>query len=150
MDGPSRGQRIVIKAWRFKSLFINATLVLGSSLLTYFVVEAAIFRLLLPIIPIEARAQLSEIADVLTQNSKSDFLPRNYLALLGDSYAEGLGDWLWQTRGNRAAPFHSANVIHDLTGRDVVSFGRGAAPHPSPTNIPAPPPPPHPPSSLFP
>ena len=44
-----------------------------------------------------------------------------------NSYAEGLGDWLWQTEGNRAKPFHSANVIHDLTGRDVVSFGKGGA-----------------------
>src|SRR4029077_5840694 len=65
--------------------------------------------------------------DVLTQATKSAYLPKDYVAILGDSYAEGLGDWLTQNGGKRNGPFHSAYVIRQLTGRDVVSFGvRGA------------------------
>jgi hypothetical protein len=112
---------------RLKTYLANTALVAVSVLLTYFVMEFAFFRVLLPGMPLQLRPHLPDVADVLVQNSKSEFLPHDYIALLGDSYAEGIGDWLWQTGGNRAKPFHSANVIHDLTGRDVVSFGKGGA-----------------------
>jgi hypothetical protein len=112
---------------QLKSWLANSALVLASVLLTYFVLEFAFFRVLLPDMPLQLRPHLPDIADVLSQNSKSAYLPHDYIALLGDSYAEGLGDWLWQTGGNRAKPYHSGNVIHDLTGRDVVTFGKGGA-----------------------
>jgi hypothetical protein len=112
---------------RSKSYLANLALVVGSGLLTYFVLEFAFFRVLLPNMPLQLRPHLPDIADVLAQNSKSGFLPHEYVALLGDSYAEGIGDWLWQTGGNRAKPYHSGNVIHELTGRDVVTFGKGGA-----------------------
>ena len=112
---------------RLKTHLANTALVLVSVLLTYFLVEFIFFRVLLPNMPLQLRPHLPDVADVLVQNSKSGFVPHDYIALLGNSYAEGMGDWLWQTEGNRAKPFHSANVIHDLTGRDVVSFGKGGA-----------------------
>ena len=113
-------------AW-LKSFLMNSTLIVVSLLCAYFVLEFAFFRLYLPTMPLQLRSQLPVASDILTQNSKAAFVPRDYVALLGDSYAEGVGDWLWQTNGNRAKPFHSANIIHDLTGRDVVSFGKGGA-----------------------
>jgi hypothetical protein len=61
------------------------------------------------------------------QSSKSEFVPHNYIALLGDSIAEGVGDWLLEANGDRTKPFHSADVIRRITGRDVVSFGRVGA-----------------------
>jgi hypothetical protein len=112
---------------RLKRHLANTALVLVSVLLTYLLVEFVFFRVLLPNMPLQLRPHLPDVADVLVQNSKSGLVPHDYIALLGDSYAEGIGDWLWQTEGNRAKPFHSANVIHDLTGRDVVSFGKGGA-----------------------
>ena len=112
---------------RLKTHLANTALILVSALVTYFVVEFIFFRVLLPNMPLQLRPHLPDVADVLVQNSKSGFVPHDYIALLGDSYAEGIGDWLWQTEGNRAKPFHSANVIHDLTSRDVVSFGKGGA-----------------------
>jgi hypothetical protein len=112
---------------RLKTHLANTALIIFSVLLTYFVAELAFFRVLLPNMPLQLRPHLPDVADVLVQNSKSGFIPHDYVALLGDSYAEGVGDWLWQTQGNYALPFHSANVIHDLTGRDVVSFGKGGA-----------------------
>src|SRR5262249_312548 len=48
-------------------------------------------------------------------------------ALLVDSYAEGLGNWLLQVGGDRTKPHHSADVIRQASGRDVVSFGKGGA-----------------------
>jgi hypothetical protein len=41
--------------------------------------------------------------------------------------AEGLGDALLAAGENEARAFHAAHVVRELTGRDVVSFGRGGS-----------------------
>ena len=104
--------------------FANGLLLVASMLVGYYAIELAFFRLLLPRISLNIVSHLPDTAGVLVQNSRSNKLPHDYVALFGDSYAEGVGDWLLQAHGNRAKPFHSAHVIHEATGRDVVSFGR--------------------------
>src|SRR3954452_14148891 len=101
-------------------LLLSASVLFG-----YVMIEYAVFRVMLPVAPLDIHASLPAVADVLTQTSKSDYFPRDYIALLGDSYAEGYGDWLQQAQGKRNGPFHSAHIIHQQTGRDVVSFGIG-------------------------
>jgi hypothetical protein len=105
----------------------NMLLLSASVLFGYVMIEYAVFRVMLPVAPLDIHASLPAVADVLTQTSKSDYFPRDYIALLGDSYAEGYGDWLQQAQGKRNGPFHSAHIIHQQTGRDVVSFGIGGA-----------------------
>jgi hypothetical protein len=102
----------------------NAALSVVSFLLTYLVCELLFFRLLLPSMSYNIRPHLPDRADFFMQNSKSRYVPHDYIALLGDSYAAGVGDWLLAGGGIADKPYHSANVIHDLTGRDVASFGR--------------------------
>jgi hypothetical protein len=92
--------------------------------LGYAILEFAFFRLLLPQLSVELMPFLPGSASVLVQDSKSGFQPRNYVALLGDSYALGVGDWLLEARSKGTKPFHSAHIIQAATGRDVVSFGR--------------------------
>jgi hypothetical protein len=105
----------------------NTLLVVASVLFGYVTLEYAVFRVMLPVAPLDIHSSLPAVADVLTQTSKSHYLPEDYIALLGDSYAEGYGDWLQQAKGKRNGPFHSAHIIHQQTGRDVVSFGIGGA-----------------------
>jgi hypothetical protein len=112
---------------RFNQFLINTALVVASVLLTYVLLEFAVFKLFLPLMPLKVRPALPDRAEVLAQNSKLNYLPHDYIALLGDSYAEGRGDWLLQGGGDRNKPFHSADVIRAATGRDVVSFARGGA-----------------------
>jgi hypothetical protein len=112
---------------RAKAIFTNALLAIASTLLCYIALEYAVFRVALPYLPVDVRPHLPDMVDVLAQNSRAGYLPRDYIALLGDSYAEGLGDWLLQVGGDRTKPFHSADVIRQATGRDVVSFGKGGA-----------------------
>lgn len=105
----------------------NTLLVVVSVLSGYVMIEYALYRVMLPVTPLDIHSSLPAVADVLTQTSKTHYLPKDYIALLGDSYAEGYGDWLLQAQGKRNGPFHSAHVIQQQTGRDVVSFGIGGA-----------------------
>jgi len=73
------------------------------------------------------RPHFPELAEVLAQRTKAEGVPKDYIALLGDSYAEGQGDGLLDAHGDRAKALHSAHVLQRLTGRDVVSLGIGGA-----------------------
>jgi hypothetical protein len=112
---------------RVRAAMVNALLAIASTLLCYVAMEYAVFRVALPYLPVDVRPHLPDMVDILAQNSKAGYLPHDYVALLGDSYAEGLGDWLLQVGGDRTKPFHSAYVIRQATGRDVVSFGKGGS-----------------------
>jgi hypothetical protein len=106
---------------------LNAMLAATSIACAYLICELLFFRFYLPYASLYIRTHLPGTAGVLVQNSKSEFVPRNYIAMLGDSIAEGVGDWLLQADGDRTKPFHSADVIRRITGRDVVSSGRFGA-----------------------
>jgi hypothetical protein len=62
---------------------------------------------------------------VLSQHSKAALIPKNYILLLGDSHAQGYGEWLERADPRGTDPYHSAHVLQDLLGRDVLSYGRG-------------------------
>jgi len=112
---------------RFRTRLVNFSVALVATIVSYFLIEALFFRVILPVADPSVRPQLPETPGVLAQSSKAHFVPRDYVAILGDSFAEGLGDALLAAGNNEARAFHAAHVIHDLTGRDVVSFGRGGA-----------------------
>ena len=109
---------------RLRRHTLNAMLTATSSACAYLICEFFFFCFYLPYASLNIRTHLPDTAGVLVQNSKSEFVPRNYIAILGDSIAEGVGDWLLEANGDRTKPFHSADVIRQITGRDVVSFGR--------------------------
>jgi hypothetical protein len=87
------------------------------------------------LVPVFARAAmirhlvfLPRSLSILAQSSKRGLVPRDYTLLLGDSFAEGQGDWAdaGLARGGRP-DYGSAHVIHERTGEDVVTFGAGGA-----------------------
>lgn len=112
---------------RWKTGFGNAALLLASIAVFYLVGEFLFFRFALPHLSMNLRPHLPDRADFFLQNSKAGYVPRDYIALVGDSYAQGMGDWLLSVGGKNDKPYHSGNVIHDLVGRDVATFGRAAA-----------------------
>jgi hypothetical protein len=112
---------------RLRRHTLNAMLAATSIACAYLICEFLFFRLYLPYASLNIRTHLPDTAGVLVQNSKSEYVPHNYIAILGDSIAEGVGDWLLEADGDRTKPFHSADVIRRITGRDVVSFGRVGA-----------------------
>jgi hypothetical protein len=110
-----------------KSALANAALVLVSVTLTYLAASFLIFRFFLPDLSLNLRPHFPERAEVFAQTSKGTHAPRDYVALLGDSYAEGQGDGLLAAGGDRAKLVHSAHILRRLTGRDVISLGIGGA-----------------------
>src|SRR5262245_46160935 len=110
-----------------KSGLANTLLLFVSIALTYLVASFLIFRFLLPHLSLNLHTHFPDLAELFTQTSKAGTVPRDYIALLGDSYAEGQGDGLLAAGGDRAKFQHSAHVLHRLTGRDVVSLGLGGA-----------------------
>ena len=112
---------------RLKLAFANALLLFVSIAVTYLVASFVIFRFLLPHLSLNLHPHFPDIAEVFAQTSKAGTVPRDYIALLGNSYAEGQGDGLLAANGDRAKFQHSAHELNRLTGRDVVSLGIGGA-----------------------
>lgn len=64
----------------------------------------------------------------LGQTSKTDMLPRApYIAILGDSYGSGQGDWFVENGFNLNSRYQAAHGLQELTGRDVLSLSRAGA-----------------------
>jgi len=81
-------------------------------------------------IPLRLYGSIENNLRILAQHSKKNLLPNEYIAIVGDSIAVGVGDWLEEVSKNRffGSPDHSAaHLIHKKTGIDVVSFGRAGA-----------------------
>ena len=78
-------------------------------------------------LPISFVKYLPTDVRILAQSSKGKRMPENYIALLGDSYALGWGDWYMSVLESKPfdePSYHSAHVIHDITGTDVLSFAQ--------------------------
>jgi hypothetical protein len=109
-------------------LWANIALSLAAVLFAYLVAEPVFQLLVAPRLPLDKREFLPRPARVLAQSSKRGSAPRpGYVALIGDSHALGLGDWLLAADPGGRPDYHSAHLIHKKTGRDVVTFGRGGA-----------------------
>src|SRR5262249_2385788 len=98
-----------------------------STVIAFIAFQLVFFRVFLVNVELPARPWLPETAGVLAQNTKAATVPRNYVAILGDSYAEGLGDVLLKADDDDSHGFHPAHVIRELTGWDVVRFGKAGA-----------------------
>lgn len=106
---------------------INFFLAVTMLLITLLSVEYVIENYLINLIPIKFKFSLPHALSVLSQSSKQSRIPKNYIAIVGDSYAQGKGDWLLDSNPNANGPFHSAHVLNKLTTRDVVTFGKSGA-----------------------
>lgn len=95
-------------------------------LVFYGLVEWSFPRIYSYLFPVEALQKLEEPYGIwpLLQSSKKHFLPEHpYVALVGDSYAMGMGDYFLDIPNRYRPRFHSAHAIQDLTGLDVISYG---------------------------
>jgi len=87
----------------------------------------AVFPSLVPYVPLSLQRFLLPAVVPLAASSKSRLVPHDYTALLGDSYAQGEGDWHRTGNAVLNSPFHSADLLHQAGAGDVISFGRAGA-----------------------
>ena len=60
----------------------------------------------------------------LGQYSKNDVIPKDYIAIVGDSHAYGFGPWLYDNSWSWGQPeFATHHLLHSKTNVDVLSFG---------------------------
>jgi hypothetical protein len=110
---------------KLRSISINLGLTLISIILFILVMEL-VFPKILHKLPLPFYLGLGKDYKILGQYHKKSVIPVDYIALLGDSHALGSGDWYLQvvkkhklTQGD----YHSAHILYNKTGRDVLSFG---------------------------
>ncbi len=112
----TKGNKVV--GWFYSGIIFLVTT--GFTLLA---IELLLFGYILTLLPTRAHWTLDEEVRVLAQSSKGGLIPKDYIALVGDSYAEGMGDWYFEVQHEHRPAFHSAHVLRELTGTDVISFG---------------------------
>ena len=116
------GAAQVVKLW-----LKNIALSVVSLLVFYLVIELIVFPLALMSIPIGHQAFLLKPVRVLAQDSKQGLVPRNYIAIVGDSYAQGAGGFRYDPETKTETHLATHHFLHQLTGRDVVTFGQAGA-----------------------
>ena len=109
----------------------NYLLSLISLTITYLALEL-ILPFLLNHVPLTMYNALQNEIRALGQSSKNSVIPKDYIALVGDSYAQGLGDWLKNNIKNSRykgtnPDYYSGHVIYNQTGIDVITYGMGGA-----------------------
>ncbi len=110
-----------------KNILINLLLVIGVVSGTFLIIESFIENNLITKTPVKFHFALPAGLSVLAQSSKQDIIPEDYIAIVGDSYAQGKGDWLLEIDPNSNDAYNSAHVLNQLTHKDVVSFGKSGA-----------------------
>lgn len=107
------------------SIWVNISLAIVSTFFFILVMEL-IFPHLLHKLPLSIYVGLDDGYKVLGQSTKKSVIPRDYIAIVGDSHALGTGDWFKQTvRKHKFSQgdYHSAHVLYNHTGRDIISYG---------------------------
>tara|TARA_B100000315_G_C14556707_1_gene578514 strand:- start:335 stop:1549 length:1215 start_codon:yes stop_codon:yes gene_type:complete len=105
----------------------NFALFFLSLAILYFLIELIIFPLSIRYLPLRFQANIPEGIRILCQSSKEKKVPKEYIAIFGDSYAQGFGDWFINTNKWKNKPYHSAHIINTALKRDVISFGSSGA-----------------------
>ena len=101
-------------------------LLLATSIFTIFLVFELLFPFILPYLPLNLQTYVDPTFRILCQSSKKGLIPKNYIAILGDSYAEGIGDWLIKSTNKwKNGKFHSAHLINNALDTDVISIAEG-------------------------
>ena len=114
-------------ARRAGSALAKALLLVTSLLVVFCAVEFAVLPRLLLNPPHKYQSRFPQIMQVISQHSKRGLMPRDYLLLVGDSYAQGYGEWLDRADPEGNDPYHSAHVLHERLDRDVLSYGKSGA-----------------------
>lgn len=111
---------------KLKQHVLDLAVFLGVLFCVLVALEWVFPRLFSTLFPLDAVQSFEEPYGVapLMIDTKRHFLPKDYIALVGDSYAMGMGDETMARMLQRKPRFGSAPILHESTGRDVISYGQ--------------------------
>jgi hypothetical protein len=89
----------------------------------YILIEIFFIDAIIKKLPASYQVALGTEGYVLMQYSKKGIIPRDYIAILGDSYAYGTGEWMMHVINQKQADYSAAHVIHKKLDTDVITFG---------------------------
>ncbi|MBI5881677.1 MAG: hypothetical protein HZB91_01000 [Elusimicrobia bacterium] len=112
---------------KLRELAPKFALSLGSLFFAYVACELAVFPVALSYFSYKLQWRVDLPFLVFTQSTKRHRIPKDYVLILGDSYAVGLGnDWDNMNRWTRRA-IGSQAALHAKTGRDIITMGHAGA-----------------------
>jgi len=109
-------------------LLSNFKLLVGPIIILIFLELA--FPYFLHKVPLYLHAAIDPGLLGLAQTSKRSLIPDDYILILGDSNAAGLGEWFNESlkdRRNLWPNFHTAHILYNKLNVDVISFGGAGA-----------------------
>lgn len=110
-----------------KKYILNTLLIVISILFTYAAMEVLV-RFTIPYLPRALFNNECRELRTIGQTSKKGSAPNSpYIAIIGDSYGAGQGDWFIEERYNPNSRYQATHVIQDKTGFDVISLSRAGA-----------------------
>jgi hypothetical protein len=110
-----------------KTFLLNTGLTVVSIFAAYALMEL-LFRFAMPALPMALFNNECRELRTIGQSSKREKTPSQpYIAILGDSYGAGQGDWFISNNYNPNSRYQATHVLQSITGQDVVSLSRAGA-----------------------
>jgi len=110
---------------RVRNLAANLLLLTVTLVVTYVVAGALFLRFGPPLMPGLINV-FPVAANVWWQASAPDPAHQDYIAIAGDSYAAGYGDWR-AARSRSDQPFHAGDILGARLGKPVLAIGQAGA-----------------------
>ena len=101
----------------------SALTLIGLSILFSLLLWSGLFPWWSQFTPRHLRNYLPRRYWTLAQPTKSDLIPRDYILILGDSNAQGLGEWMLETYPDVATAPNTSHFIHEALDQDVLNWG---------------------------
>lgn len=106
-----------------RELLSNLTFGALPLLVLYLIFEFFIFKNLLMVLPLRYQQSLLEPIQMLCEISKRTTMPKDYTLILGDSYADGWGDWVQSNDPGKNEPYATHDLLYQITDIDTVEGG---------------------------
>ena len=101
----------------------NISLLIISTVLFYFMIEL-IFPFFIRYLPLRLQQYLPQEIWPLAISSKRGLIPQDYILIVGDSYAAGIGDWYLDQNKWGNPKYSSAHCINTITNIDVLAIAQ--------------------------
>lgn len=106
---------------------INTFILLISVIAGLLIIDLFFFKQIIPHLSLNKIVFLERPMRTMAQTSKKAFVPQKpYLAIVGDSYAKGNGDWFLNCDKSASPPppYQATHLMHKMLDTDIIAIAR--------------------------